>query len=448
MHIPPCALPGLTMRRPTVSTPTDKRVLGLLLGPLLTTGRRTSTNSLRTVWHQGPGHASSSHGVLSPRRWSTGVMARAVIRGLLEQVVTPGPVLLAGDDPVTEHPGPPGCGKGRQREGVRSSHRATASRGGQQGGVRSRLVTWPLATRPWALPVLVAVSRPPAGDRGPGRRHPTPAPLARRLRGRLVRGLPARHCLVVGDSGAGTSETARFCRQHRQPLPLVSQCDGAAALYEPPPPRTPGPMGRPRVQGQPRPAPQAVVAPRTRRTRLVGAWYGGTSRALASVPGTGPWSRLGEDLVDVRWGYVHEGTGPQRDAYGLTPALTMPPQQLVAWYPPRWPLETTCQACREDRRLESATGDGQQSVLRFTPCGCGLSTRVGLLSLQLPTSASRLRASFWRGHATVTVSDRLTGVRRARWEQWCVHTRAHAQPCSTLSPSCQDTILDALAPAA
>jgi hypothetical protein len=157
MHIPAFALPVLTTLRPTCSTPTDKRCLVLLLGTLLTTGRRTITNILRTVRHQAPGHAASDQRVCSRRRWSMWVMARAVLRFLRDHVVPPGPVLLAGDDPVTEHPGPHVFGKGRHRDGVRSSHRDPADRWGHPWVVLSMRVQVPCATRPWALPGLVAL---------------------------------------------------------------------------------------------------------------------------------------------------------------------------------------------------------------------------------------------------------------------------------------------------
>jgi hypothetical protein len=436
------------MLRPTFSTPTYKRFLVLLLGTLLTTGRRTITNILRTVRHQAPGPASSYHRVFSRRRWSTWVMARAVIRFLLDHVVQPGPVLLAGDDTVTEHPGPHVFGKGRHRDGVRSSHSYTAYRWGHKWVVLSMLVKLPFATRPWALPVLVALYRPPEWDRMHGKRHKTPAHLARLLLARLVRWFPARQCIFVGDSGYGTSETARFCSKYRQHLTLVSKFYGDAALYEPPPPRTRRMMGRPRVKGQKLASPQEVVATTVNRTRLTVAWYGGSTRDIEVVTSTGHWYRIGEDLVEVRWVYVHDGTGTHRDEYFFTTALTMEPQQMVECYTQRWSLETTFQECREYLKLESTKGYGQQTVLRFTPCLFGLYTMVVLLYLQLPKSSSSLRAIFWRGKSTVTFSDMLTCVRRALWEQWCFQTCAHAQEFSKLSPSFQETILYALAPAA
>jgi hypothetical protein len=448
MNIPTFAWPILTMLRPTFSTPTYNRFLVLLLGTLLTTGRRTITNLWRTVRHQAPGHASSSHRVWSQRRWSTWVLARAVIRFLLDHVVPPGPVLLAGDETVTEHPGPHVFGTGRHRDGVRSSHRYTAYRWGHTWVGISMLVKWPCATRPWALPVVVAWYRPPAWDRVHGQRHTTPAHTARLLLARLVRWFPERHCMCVGDSGYGTSETARFCRTHRQHLTLVSTFDGDAALYGPPPPRTRRTMGRPRVKGHQLASPQEVVAHTATRPRLMVAWSGGTTREIESVTGRGHWYRIGEDLVDVRWVYVHDGTGTHRDAYFLTTALTMKPHQMVECDTQRWSIDTTFQECREYLKLESTQGDGQHTVLRCTPGLFGLYTMVVLLYFQLPKSSSRLRAICWRGKSTGTCSDMLTCVRRALWEPWCVHTRAHAQACSTRSPSFQETILYALAPAA
>src|SRR5262245_59140424 len=298
MNVPACAMPLLSMFRPTFSTPTYHRFLVLVLAAVLTTGRRTVTNLLRTVRYQAPGHVSSYHRVLSQRRWSAWALARALITFLLDHVVPPGPVLLAGDDKVTEHPGPQVFGKGRHRDGVRSSHSYTAYRWGYKWVVVSILVKFPFTTRPWTLPVLVALYRPPEWNRLHGMRQKTPAHMARLLLARLMRWFPDRHFIFVGDSGYGTSETARFCRQHRRHLTLVSTCYGDAALYGPPAPRMRTPMGRPRLKGQKLASPQAVVANTAKRTGLVVAWSGGSPRDIALVTGTGPWYRIGEALVE------------------------------------------------------------------------------------------------------------------------------------------------------
>jgi hypothetical protein len=186
-----------------------------------------------------------------------------------------------------------------------------------------------------------------------GTRHQTPEHLARLLLARLIRGFPHRHCVFVGDTGYGTSETARFCHQPCRHLTLVSQFDRDAALYEPPPPRTRRTIGRPRVKGPKLPSPQAVVAHTTRRPRLAVAWSGGTTRDIEIGTGTGHWSRIGAALVAVRWVYVHDWTGTHRAEYCFTTHLSLGPQPIVACNTQRWSIATTCQACREYLKLAS-----------------------------------------------------------------------------------------------
>jgi hypothetical protein len=264
----------------------------------------------------------------------------------------------------------------------------------------------------------------------------------------LIRWFPHRHFIFVGDTGYGTSETARFCHQHCRPLTLVSKFYRDAALYEPPPPRTRRTIGRPRVKGPKLPSPQAVVAHTTRRTRLAVAWYGGTTRDIEIVTGTGHWYRIGEALVAVRWVYVHDGTGAHRDEYFFTTTLSLCPQQIVECYTQRWSIEPTFQECREYLKLESTKCYGRQTVLRFTPCLFGLYTIIVLLYLQLPDLLRLPSMMSWRGKSTTTFADMLMCVRRAIWQQWFFQTPTKAEPFSKLPRSLQETILYALAPAA
>jgi hypothetical protein len=268
------------------------------------------------------------------------------------------------------------------------------------------------------------------------------------LLARLGRWFPERRFIFGGDSGYGSSETARFCSKHRQHLTLVSKFYGAAALYAPPPPRTCRTMGRRRVKGPKLASPQEVVANTATRTSLTVAWYGGTTRDIESITGTGHWYRIGEGLVEVRWVYIHDCTGTHRDEYFLTTDLTMKPQHIVECDTQRWSIETTFQECREYLKLESTKGYCPAPILRLTPGLFGLYTAIVLLYLQLPRTLRTPRAVFWKGKTTVTFSDMMTSVRYAIWEQWLFQTPDDRQAFSKLSRALQDTLLYALAPAA
>jgi hypothetical protein len=448
MNVPTCTIPVLSIFQPAFSTPTYHRFLVLVLAAVLTTGRRTISNLVRTVRYKAPGHVSSYHRVLSQRRWSTWALARTLLTFLLDHLLPSGPVLLAGDDTVTEHPGPKVFGKGRHRDGVRSTHSYTAYRWGHKWVVVSVLVKLPITTRSWALPVLAALYRPPEWDRVHGTRPKTPAHISRLLLARLMRWFPDRRFIFVGDTGYGTSETARFCHRHHQHLTLVSKFYGDAALYEPPPPRTRRTIGRPRVKGQKLASPQEVVATTATRTGLTVAWYGGATRTIECVTDTGYWYRIGEDLVAIRWVYVHDATGTHRDEYLFTTDLEMPPHQIVECYTQRWSIETTFQECREYLKLESTKCYGKETVLRFTPYLFGLYTTIVLLYLQLPDALHSSVVLSWHGKTTVTFSDMMLCVRRVIWQQWFFQTPAMITAFSKLPMSLQETILYALAPAA
>jgi hypothetical protein len=166
------------------------------------------------------------------------------------------------------------------------------------------------------------------------------------------------------------------------------------------------------------------------------------------VTGTGHGYRIGEDVVAVRWGYVHDCTGTHRDEYFFTTNRSLRPKQIVECYTQRWSIETTVQECREHLKLESTKCYSPQTVLRFTPCFFGLYTIVVLRYLQLPDLLRLPTVMSWRGNSTTTFAAMLMCVRRAIWQQWFFQPPTTTEPFSKLPRSFQDTILYALAPAA
>jgi hypothetical protein len=78
--VPDFARPVLASLAPVFSHPTYQRLLVLLLAAMLTSGRRTVSDLLRTPASLAPGHPSSDHRVLSRRRWSSLLLARILAR--------------------------------------------------------------------------------------------------------------------------------------------------------------------------------------------------------------------------------------------------------------------------------------------------------------------------------------------------------------------------------
>jgi len=439
------ALPLLPLFASAFTPATFARVQLLVVAALLTTGRRTSSNLLRLVRPLSQGDDSSYHRVLSQAKWSGLRLAARLVRLLLKYFWTKGPITLIGDDTVSEHRGRKVYGKARHRDPVRSSHSYTAYRYGHKWVVLTVLVPFPFATRPWTLPVLVALYRSPKDNQQRRRKHKTPAQLMQLLK-ILLRWFPDRSFVFAGDAGYGSHEMARFAQKTRGRLQLVSKFSPDANLYEPPPPYSG--HGRPRVKGAKLPSPKQVVAQGAQRTRLNVSWYGGGRREVEVVSGTGQWYKSGQGLVAVRWVWVHDLTGQHRDEYLFSTAVSLSAQEIVERYTQRWNIETTLEEMRAHLGLETTRGRCVQTVLRAEPCLFGLYSLVALWYWQLPAEHQQGVGVDGVGKVEVTFSDALTAVRRWLWTQWVFPQAGHDTAFAKLPEPLQQTLLAALAPAA
>jgi hypothetical protein len=428
--------------------PTFKRFFTLMGAAVLNTGRRTASNPLRTAGGLAPGDPSSYHSVFSRRRWPIWTLARAPAGAVLRRFAPDQLVPSAGDDTVDEHRGAKVYGKGRHRDPVRSTHGYTAWRWGHKWVVLAVLVELPFTTRPWALPVLVALYRTPEWDREHGRRHKTPCQLLRQLLAVLIHWFPTRRFLVAGDGGYGTHALARFAHRHRRRLTLISRFYPDAQPYEPAP-EVVGkrPAHRPRKKGEKLPTPEEVVATAA-RTALKVSWYGGGRRDIEVVSGAGHWLKSGKGLVPVRWAYVHDTTGTHRDEYFFSTDAAVAPKSIVEGYTGRWSQETTFQEMRPSLGLETTRGWSQSTVLRVVPCLFGLYSVVALCYARLRSRGRATARVDWPGKQGTTFSDAITTVRRWLWSDWVFAHHGQGQPFSKPPRGLRETLFSALAPAA
>jgi hypothetical protein len=483
--IPSFARPLLDQFAPVFFQPTYQRFLVLLVAAILTTGRRTVSNLLRTVPGLAPGDPSSYHRVFSRRRWTALSLARRLATHLLDHYVPEGPVFLAGDDTVDEHRGAKVHGKSCHRDPVRSTHSFTAYRWGHKWVVLTILVKFPFAVRPWALPVLVALYRGAEKDKSKDKsrsrsrsrsrsksrklkakakarakqrarrkaetatpRPKTPSELMRQLLAVLIHWFPDRRFVFAGDGGYGTHALARFADRHRRHLSLVSLFYPDANLYDPPSVVVGKRTGRPRKKGDKRPTPEAVVAATAAPTALNVSWYGGGRREVETVHGTGHWFKSGKGLVPVLWVFVRDRTGTHRDSYLFSTDLTLTAQQVIEMYTGRWSIETTFQELRAYLGLETTRGWKERTVLRAAPCLFGLYSVVALLYAALPAGADQPGAVTYRGKTEVTFSDAITAVRRQLWLEGVFESHGQTEVFQKLPRSFQVILLAALAPAA
>jgi hypothetical protein len=396
---------------------TARRVVFLMLAAILVTGDRTVANLLRLISFVERLNPSTYHRLLSHRRWNASRLARIVIGFLLDRYAPRGVVRLCGDETIDGHRGKKVYGKARHRDVVRSSHSHTVFRYGHKWIVLAILVELPCCNRPFALPILVALYRDKATNAREGRRHKTPVELMCGLLAQLMRWFPERTWRFAGDGGYGTHEFARFAHHHRKRLTLVSKFFSDANLYKLPPKRKAGTNGRPRTKGAAMPKPEAVVR-RSKAKRLKVHWYGGGTRQVEIVTGSGNWFKSGHGLVPVAWVYVRDLSGTHRDEYFFTTDVSLSAKTIIEMYGARWNIETTFQEMRSHLGLETTRGWSRQTVLRMAPCLFALYTIVVVLYDALSANRRDNPLVKWSGKRHVAFSDMIACVRRYLWQEW------------------------------
>ena len=452
LSLPKAAEPLLCRFSIAFTRPTFQRAMVLFIGVVLTMGRRTVT---RTLWTartlcRGRGHFSDYHRVLCRARWSLWPLGKVLAAMVLELVPADEPVICPADDSAVQHRGTTVYGKGRHRDGCRSSHTHAVWIWGHCWVVLAVNVKFCFASRPWALPVLCALYRTREVNEREGRRHKTPIVLARQLMATLMHWFPERRFILLGDGHYTSHDLARFCRRHRRRLTLVSLLHPRAHLCAAPPPRRPGQMGRPRVRGAKLPHPQdVVVAATVQRQRATVGWYGGQSRRVEFVTGTGHWYKASEGLVPIRWVFVHDLDGTHADRYVYSTDLTLSPAAIITLYTARWSIEVTFQESRQHLGLATPRNRTEQSVLRTVPCLLGLFSVVSLLFHRNTRGRMpRPRAYPWYAKREVTFSDALAAVRRLLWRETVFAESSKRHGLNQLPSKLRDTLLEHLSLAA
>jgi hypothetical protein len=447
LFLPSAAEPILMSLSVAFTQPTFQRILPLCVGAVLTMGRRTVTGILWTVRGLVQGHSSTYHRLFSRAVWSLWPLGKVLAEAILRWTDPNEPILVAIDDTTAQHKGKSVYGKGCHHDAVRSSHSHVVWRWGHKWVVLAISVKFPFTWRRWALPVLVALYRPQELNRSEGRRHKTPAQLARQLVAVLIHWFPALKFIVLGDGGYASHELARFFYRHRRHVTLVSRFRPDANLHLPAVQRKDR-LGRPRVKGRKLPKPRDVVA-RSRPSGARVSWYGGKKRRVELVVGEGQWFKAGEGLVPLRWVFVHDVQGTHRDEYFFTTDPNLRGPRIISLCTARWPIETTFQEMRAHLGFETPRQRVAKSVLRTGPCLLGLFSVICLIFAEHSRHHRiRLRVTCWYAKTDPTFSDAIATVRRLLWSQTLFAGLSHGKALTKLPPRFKTVLLDCLSQAA
>ena len=421
----------------------------LLVGAILSPGRRTVTSILRIAGLGRERRFANYHRVLNRAAWSGRAAARVLLGLLLDAFAPRGPVVLGLDDTIERRRGKRIRAKGICRDPVRSSKGHFVKASGLRWLSLMLLVPIPWAGRVWALPFLTALAPSERYCRERGRCHKKLTDWGRQLALQARRWVPGREMVLVADSGFAALELLAALR--RQRITCVTRLRLDAALYEPAPPRRPGAIGRPRTKGRRLPTLAEVLADRGTPWRRVAVpgWYGEGERVVEIHSGTAVWRHAGMPVVPIRWVLLRDPHGRFHPQALLCTDQERTPLQIVGWFVQRWQLEVTFREVRDHLGVETQRQWSDKAVARTTPCLLGLFSIVTLLAARLDHRARlRVSAAAWYRKKRPTFSDALAAVRREVWSEQGLLTSRHSPEPAKIQPALRESIVHALCHAA
>lgn len=419
MHtLPPAMILLLRPFAPLFSKRVWMHVQILLMGALLAPAQRTVTAALRVMGLGQTPHFQRYHRVLNRASWSALAVSRVLLRLLVAAFVPDGPLVVGVDETVERRTGAKIAAKGVYRDAVRSSHSHFVKATGLRWVSLMLLTAIPWAGRVWALPFLTALASSERADAAAGKRHKALTDWAWQLLLLVRRWWPDRAIVAVADSGYAALSLLARCQALRQPITVITRLRLDAALYAPAPPRQPHQNGRPRKKGVRLPtlAARAADATTTWTPLTVTHWYGQRERTVAIVSETAVWYHTGLPPVPIRWLLIRDPHGRFATQALLCTDLTVPPEQIIAWFVRRWQRETTFEEVRRHLGVETQRQWTELAIRRTTPALLGLFSLVTLLAHpHLSEQSALIRQAAWYRKRSPTFVDALAVVRREIW---------------------------------
>ena len=403
---------------PVFSRPVWQHVKVLLTGAVLAPGKRTVTAMLQIMGRSAASDFQTYHRVLNRAVWSPLTASRLLLRLLVAVFIPRGVVVVGLDDTIERRRGEQIKAKGIYRDPVRSSQAYFVKVSGLRwlACMVLRPLSW--ANRVWALPFLTVLCPSERFYEQRGRRHQTLTERAWQMIRLVGRWLPGRDLVFVADSSFAALELLdKVATLPRASVITRLRLD--AALYDPPPPRKPKTMGRPRLKGKRRPTLEAVLADkRTQWTTLrVEQWYGKGPREVEVATDTAVWYHTGKPPVAIRWVLIRDPQEDFKPQALLSTNLAYTPEQILPWFVRRWTMEVTFEEARAHLGMETQRQWNDRAIARTTPALLSLYSIVTLTAhLLIDKGATCVRSMAWYRKTRPTFSDALALVRRQLWD--------------------------------
>ena len=398
---------------PCFTAPSFSSFLTLMTGWVLNLRRHTVTETVRAAGAVGLKNITSFHRFFSRGRWLPDALGLLLTRLIVVHLLpADGPVGAVVDDSLGRHTGKRIAAAAMHRDPLLSTAARVLFHWGHVWVVLS--INVKAFGKTWSLPVLFRLYRTQKQCQRQKRPHRKKPELARELIALLAAAVPHRTVRLLGDADYTNSSVIKGRPSNVQ---LIGRARPDAALYEPPPSRRPGQMGRPLVKGKRLPTPEQQAASNNAPWRRVKvSVYGKTAWVQALVIDALWYRAAGSELV--RLVVVRGFPGHERDDVFVSTDRKLSAKSIIEGYSERWPLEVTFHECHGRLGFEDPQNRVEHAVERTAPMALWAYSLVVLwyLNWGQHTRAARVPQMPWyTSKAAPAFSDMLATLRRASW---------------------------------
>jgi len=398
-----------------------KLVVVLIVGAILTPGKRTVTAVLRIMGLSQERHFQKYHRVLSRAVWSNLALSAVLLPLLIQTFLPVGPVVMGIDETIERRRGAKIKAKGIYRDPVRSSKSHFVKTSGLRWISMMLLVNIPWAKRIWGLPFLTVLAPSERYYASKLRGHKKLTVWARQMGKQVRRWLPKRKIVIVADRSYAALELLDSLLTLPHPVYMITPLRLDAALYEPAPERDPHKVGRPPKKGKRLPKLSEVLLDQQTAWQQVTVtnWYGQGPTEVEITSSTAVWYHSGMPVVPLRWILVRDPKGKFKTKAFLCTDQAATPVQILQWYVRRWQVEVTFQEVRAHLGVETQRQWSDQAIARTTPILLGLFSWITLLAHRSQKDGTLpIRQAAWYAKARPTFSDAIALVRSRFWYHW------------------------------
>jgi len=422
LDLPAQILNALALFSPLFSRSVYKNVVLLFVGHLLTKGRRTIADILRTLDLHRVDNFSKFHWVLSCAKWSP-LRGSAILFSQIISAFSIGEVIIPIDTHVERRKGEKIRGLGRQRDAVRSTKKRKVLTIGLLWLVASVSVRFPGCSNSWALPFfskLIPPKRPLSSSRNAHdlqdkNKRKTLTETTIQLINLIRRWLKKNiRFVIVADTAFACHKIAHACAKSGGALVSRMRMDARIFNF---PDSTKKRKGRPLLVGKRCPLFSDYLNDSNTPWKEISVkWYGGKIKKLLVYTGMHLWYAYGIEPLPIRWVLVKDPNNETEPVVLFSTNTDHVEERIINIFVDRWPIETTFEEARRHLGIETQRQWSDNAIQRTTPCIFGSFSITVLMAMKLSQEIGDkipLQETSWYHKKHLTFSDVLSYVRLA-----------------------------------